>query len=140
MMSLFENLVFSGRVCLHLMLYKLHFHRIRWLFRKIILSKSKQKWHWWVAVSHKMDLKEIRSSDCIINLDTLHFFGPIFIFRIKNWPWRGGPSHIRAGQILFRGEWVMLVVKITILSHWGLVPANFLLWKCGEQRPQSLLQ
>jgi len=31
-----------------------------------------------------MDLKEIRSSDFIINLDTLHFFWPIFIFRTEN--------------------------------------------------------
>ena len=50
----------------------------------MILSKSKQSWHWWVAVSHKMDLKEIRSSDFIINFDTLHFSWPIFIFRTEN--------------------------------------------------------
>ena len=58
----------------------------------MILSKSKQSWHWWVAVSHKMDLKEIRSSDFIINLDTLHFFWPIFIFRTENALGRRGPS------------------------------------------------
>ena len=54
----------------------------------MILSKSKQSWHWWVAVSHKMDLKEIRSSDFIINLDTLHFFG-LFLFLL--------PEYIKAG-------------------------------------------
>ena len=60
--------------------------------QKMILSKSKQSWHWWVAVSHKMDLKEIRSSDFIINLDTLHFFWPIFIFRTENTLGRRGRS------------------------------------------------
>ena len=35
---------------------------------------------------------EIRSSDFIINLDTLHFFGPIFIFRTENAQGRRGPS------------------------------------------------
>ena len=39
-----------------------------------------------------MDLKEIRSSDFIINLDTLHFFWPIFIFRTENALGRRGPS------------------------------------------------
>ena len=41
---------------------------------------------------HKMDLKEIRCSDFIINLDTLHFFWPIFIFRTENALGRRGPS------------------------------------------------
>ena len=31
---------------------------------------------------------------------------------------------------LFPVKWVQLGVKLTKLSHWGLVPANFLLWKC----------
>jgi len=49
-----------------------------------ILQEKKQSWHWWVAVSRKMDLTEIKSSDFIVNLDTLHFFLPIFIFRTTN--------------------------------------------------------
>ena len=32
----------------------------------------------------------------------------------------------RAGQIFFRVEWVELVVKLTKLSHWGLVPGHLL--------------
>ena len=55
-------------------------------------SPRKKSWHWWVAVSHKMDLKEIRSSDFVINLDTLHFFWPILIFRTENALGRRGPS------------------------------------------------
>ena len=44
----------------------------------------------------------------------------------------------RVGQIFFPVDWVELVVELTKLSHWGLVPANFLLWIYGEQQPQSL--
>ena len=32
----------------------------------------------------------------------------------------------RAGQFFFRVEWVELVVKLTKLSHWGLVPGHLL--------------
>ena len=39
---------------------------------------------------------------------------------------------IRAGQIFFRVEWVELVVKLTKLSHWGLVPGHLLQnWSCA---------
>ena len=50
---------------------------------KMILSNSKQSWHWWVAVAHKMDLKEIWSSDFIVDLDTLHFFDPFLYWELK---------------------------------------------------------
>ena len=39
-----------------------------------------------------MDFKEIRSSDFIINFDTLHFSCPIFIFRTENALGRRGHS------------------------------------------------
>ena len=38
----------------------------------------------------------------------------------------------RAGQIFFRVAWVELVVKLTKLSHWGLVPVHLLQnWSCA---------
>ena len=35
-------------------------------------------------------------------------------------------TSIRAGQFFFRVVWVELVVKLTKLSHWGLVPGHLL--------------